>query len=86
MGHFGDQITAILTAIIGVAILAVILSKNSNTVGVIASASQGFSAALGTAVSPITGGNSFGPTAGFAGSGINGYGIPNLLGPSYSGY
>lgn len=85
MGHVGEQIAAIFTAIIGVAILAVIFSKNANTAGVIASASQGFSQALGTAVSPITGGNSFGPSTGFAGS-MNGYGIPQLAGPSYTGF
>lgn len=77
MGHVGDQIVAILTAIIGVAILAVIFSKNANTAAVITSAAQGFAADLGTAVSPITGGgNVFGPTSGFAGSGLNGYSLP----------
>ncbi|HEY6018431.1 MAG TPA: hypothetical protein VIY48_00570 [Candidatus Paceibacterota bacterium] len=54
-GHFGDQIVAILTAIIGVAIIAVIVSNRSNTSNVISSAANAFSEALGTAVSPITG-------------------------------
>lgn len=66
MGHMGDQIVAILTAIVGVAILSVIVSKQSNTTGVIQAASQGFSQALATAVSPITGGSGgFGPVSGF---------------------
>jgi hypothetical protein len=69
MGHVGEQITAILTAIIGVAILSVILSKRSNTASVIGSAANAFSMALGTAVSPITGNNSLGPVGGFTGFG-----------------
>lgn len=83
MSHLGEQITAILTAIIGVAILSVILSRRSNTANVITSAASGFSQMLGTAVSPITGGNSFGPLNGFSGSGFNGFDIPQLVGPAY---
>jgi len=72
MGHVGEQITAILTAIVGVAIVAVIVSRNSNTASVIGSAAQGFSEAIGVAVSPITGsGGTFGPVTGFAGNGFN---------------
>lgn len=72
MGHFGDQIVAILTAIIGVAIVAVIVSKQANTTNVIKAAADAFSGAIGTAVSPITGQNMAG-TAGFTG-----YNAPNL--------
>lgn len=69
MGHVGDQITSILMAIIGVAILSVILSRRSNTTGVIGSAANAFSMALGTAISPITGNNNLGPVGGFTGFG-----------------
>jgi hypothetical protein len=68
-GHFGDQVVAILTAIIGVAIVAVIVSNRSNTSNVISSAANAFSEAIGTAVSPITGVNNAG-TGGFTG-GLN---------------
>lgn len=51
---FGGVVT-ILMAIIGVAILAVLVSKNSNTTAVLGASSQAFSGALGTALSPITG-------------------------------
>lgn len=72
MGHVGEQITAILTAIVGVAIVAVIVSRQSNTANVISSAAAGFSTALGVAVSPITGGGSqFGPLTGFTGQNYN---------------
>lgn len=68
MGHMGDQIIAILTAIVGVAILSVIVSKNSNTTGVIQAASGGFAQAIATAVSPITGSSGgMGPVTGFTG-------------------
>lgn len=58
----GDQmITAIVsvaTAIVGVAILAVIVSRNSNTANVIAAGGKAFSGSLATALSPVVGGNS----------------------------
>lgn len=49
------SIVSIATAVVGVAILATIVSKNSNTAGVITAASSGFSGILGTALSPVTG-------------------------------
>jgi len=56
MSHAGEQIATIATAIIGVAILAVLVSKNANTAGVIKSAGSAFSQSLGVAISPVTGG------------------------------
>ena len=56
MNRIGEEVATILTAVIGVAILAVILSKRSNTTGVIDSGAKGFSSILSTALSPITGG------------------------------
>lgn len=74
--HIGEQITAILVAIVGVAILAVILSPKSQTSEVIGSAAHGFSEALGVAVSPITGGSGMNT---FAGGGFT----TGLRGPLY---
>jgi hypothetical protein len=48
-------IVALLTAIIGIAILAALVSKSANTAGVISSASSGFSGILKSALGPITG-------------------------------
>jgi uncharacterized membrane protein YbjE (DUF340 family) len=53
-------IVTILTAIIGVAIIAVLLSKQANTTNVIGAGSQGFSNMLAAALSPVTGGSSVG--------------------------
>jgi hypothetical protein len=57
MNQLVNSITVILTAVIGVAILSVILSKNSQTVGVIKAGSDGFSSILGAAEAPVTGSN-----------------------------
>ena len=55
----GDQaitgIIAILTAIIGVAIIAVLVSNQSNTSGVLTAGGNAFSNILKTAVSPVSG-------------------------------
>lgn len=55
MNSAGESIMSIATAIIGVAILALIISRKSNTVGVIQAGASGFVNALATAVSPVTG-------------------------------
>jgi PRD1 phage membrane DNA delivery len=60
MNQLVNGVLVVLTAIIGVAILSVIVSKNSNTVNVLQAGSSAFSGALGTAMSPVTGSSSFG--------------------------
>lgn len=54
MSGFSQLVFSVATAIIGVAIIAVIVSNRSNTVGVIKAAGGVFNDALKTAVSPIT--------------------------------
>ncbi len=54
-----EKIVTIAVAIVGVATLAVLVSKKANTAGVISSAGDAFSRALGVAISPVTGGGSF---------------------------
>lgn len=51
-------ITTILVAIIGVAFLSVLVSKNANTAGVAGALFGGVAQDIGAAVSPITGANS----------------------------
>jgi hypothetical protein len=66
-------LVAIITAIIGVAIIAVLVSNQSNTSGVLSAGGNAFSNILKTAVSPVTGGGSgFGninPISGLFGNG-----------------
>jgi PRD1 phage membrane DNA delivery len=59
MSQLVNGVIVILTAIIGVAILSVIVGKNSQTAQVLQAGQQAFSGALGTAMSPVTG-NSLG--------------------------
>jgi len=49
------SVVTVLTAIIGVAILAVLVSKNSQTTKVIQAAAGGFSQDLAAALSPLSG-------------------------------
>lgn len=51
-----NSLVTIATAIIGVAILAVLVSRNSQTPQVLSAAGSAFSKALGTALSPVAGG------------------------------
>lgn len=53
MNDIWGGIVTILVAIIGVATLSVIVSKNANTAGVIGAGFSGFSQALSAAVSPL---------------------------------
>ena len=56
MKGIGEQITAVLVAVIGVAILAVIVSKNANTASVLSAGGKAFAQILGAAESPVSGG------------------------------
>lgn len=47
-------------AITGIAIIAVLVSRQANTPAVLQAASQGFAADIGAAVSPVTGQTGFG--------------------------
>lgn len=60
MGGSMEKITTIAVAIVGVATLAVLVSKRADTSNVIKSAGQAFSGALSVAVSPVTGGGGIG--------------------------
>ena len=65
--NFMGQLVVVLTGIIGVALVAVIVSKNAQTPAVINSAGNALSNFLGVAVSPVTGATG---SAGF-GSGLS---------------
>lgn len=82
MGNIGESVVGIFTAIVGAAIVALILSNRSNTAAVIQNAGSAFSNALGVAVSPVTGSNVSINTA-YAGAGINGFNLGAAL-PHYS--
>jgi hypothetical protein len=56
MNSFLTSMVTVLTAIIGVAIVAVLVSRNAQTPQVLNSFWGGFSGALQTATGPVTGG------------------------------
>ena len=62
-------LVTVLTAIIGVAIIAVLVSRNANTAGVLTAGGSAFSGALGTALSPVTGQTGFSGYGSFGGGG-----------------
>jgi hypothetical protein len=55
---FGGVISGLVVGVITVAIVAVVLSRNANTAGVIGASGSGLASVIGAAVSPITGGAS----------------------------
>lgn len=55
MGKIGEQTVVVLLAIVGVAVLAVLVSRNANTAGVISAFGTQFNNALGAAIRPVTG-------------------------------
>ena len=61
------QVVSVFSMIVGVALLAVLVSKNAQTPAVISSAFHGFATALGAATAPVTGGpaGSFGAAISF---------------------
>jgi hypothetical protein len=81
MNQLVNSMTVLLSAIIGVAILSVLVSKNSNTTGVIGAASTGFEGILGAAEGPITG-NGVGAGTGLGSLGSNQFGF-TMAGSGY---
>lgn len=63
------DITSIALAIVGLAVLAVLVSRNANTTGVINSASSAFNTSLATAAGPVTGYSPGAPI--YAGNGLS---------------
>lgn len=57
---FWGTLSVVMLAIVGVAGLALLVSKNATTGTLITSTGSAFSNALGVAISPVTGGSSIG--------------------------
>lgn len=78
--HLINSIVTVLTAIVGVAIIAVLVSQKAQTAGVITSAGAAFANDLSAAVAPITGSTAQINTGG--GGGFSGLGSP-VWSPNY---
>lgn len=61
----GESIVTVITAVIGVAIIAVLVSKQANTSAVLKSAGAAFSQVLGAAVNPVSNSSGLGNFGGF---------------------
>jgi hypothetical protein len=53
--HLINSVTSIAVAIVGIAFLAVLVSKNANTTGVISASGSAFAKGLSAAEAPVTG-------------------------------
>lgn len=58
--HLFTTAASIALAVIGLALVAVLVSRNANTAGVISAAAGGLSTAIGAATAPVSGGFSGG--------------------------
>jgi membrane DNA delivery protein len=58
MGNFAPAVVSVIAAVIGLAMVAVLVSKSANTSSVISSAGSALSSIIGSAVSPVTGSTS----------------------------
>lgn len=76
MDRLVDGAVSIAVAIVGVALLAVLVSRNANTAGVISASGNAFTSALNAATGPVSG------------SGFNtnlSFGLPSeTYGPGYA--
>jgi hypothetical protein len=81
-----EPIVTVLAGIVGLALVAVLVSQKSNTSGVFAAAGGAFSNAISAAVSPVTG-NSAAPNvnAGVSNNGMFGGSGGSLLGGQGTG-
>lgn len=78
MSQLTEAVVTILTAIVGVAILSVLVSRKSDTAGVIGAAGRAFGNSLGIATAPVTGSTVSGLAglgSGGAGGSGNGFGL-----------
>lgn len=70
MNELTASVLTVATALVGVAIIAVLVSRNAQTPQVIGAAAGGFAQDIAAAVSPVTGGGGGGfGFGGFSGSG-----------------
>lgn len=80
MSDLTEKVTSILVLIVGVAILAILVSNKANTVGVIQAAASGFGNALNVAVSPVTGSTVSGNLSYPSTSAFGSMSLPNING------
>jgi hypothetical protein len=83
MGDFGEKLAAGVAALIGLAVIAIVISQRANTANVLGSFFGGLSNVIGTAISPVTGQSVAGLTTGQSGQLLGGGGY--YTGGSFAG-
>ena len=80
MNQIGPGIVTVISGIIGLAIIAVIMSKNAQTPSVISTSGSALAQVIGAAVSPVTGSssNTFGSSSTSATGGM--FSLPGPMG------
>lgn len=76
MSQLTEAAVTIAMAIIGLAIIAALVSRRSNTSNVVQAISSGFGNTLATALSPVTGADAT-PNLSYPGSMGSSFGAPN---------
>jgi hypothetical protein len=72
MDNIGPTFIAVLTSIVGLAMVAVIVSKRAQTPSVIQAGGAALASVIGAAVTPVTGGNGGATNFGSAASTVGG--------------
>lgn len=65
MSNIFEPIVTISLAVVGLAIIAVLVSKNANTAGVLSAYGNTFGSMIGAATAPVTGSSPIGTGTGF---------------------
>jgi hypothetical protein len=78
MSALTEALVTIAVAIVGVAIVAVLVSRNANTAAVIQAGASGFGNALDVAISPVTG-NTVQPNLAYPGGSMMGAFTPSAI-------
>ena len=71
MSEFGSSLVAVIMAIIGVAIVAVLVSQKAQTANVLNAGGTAISNVLGAALSPVTGSSALGTATNVASTILN---------------
>lgn len=80
MNEITNAVVTIAVAIVGVALLATLVSRNANTAGVFQAGGAAFAQALSAATGPVTGNSPAMPFGGVQGFGGQGFALPGLYG------
>lgn len=77
MNAFWEGVVTIALAVVGLAVVATLVSRNAQTGAVIQAAASGFGNSLAVAQAPVSGA-SIAPDLSYPGGGFGGFSLPNF--------